>query len=148
VKPKLEKLARHRHVRSNKERAEGSAAPLPGQKGYRMRGASSVTPGDLTIAKEFVRRLAERIDSGRFQVTLFGSRARGDADEESDLDLLVRLNENDSEGVVKAVVSHIACDLTLEHGILVAAFVADEKFVNQHEKFSFLETVEKEGVPL
>ena len=113
-----------------------------------MRGASSVARGDLTIAKEFVRRLAERIDSGRFQVTLFGSRARGDADEESDLDLLIRLKENDPEGAVKAVVSRIACDLTLEHGILVAAFVADEKFLNQHEEFSFLETVEEEGVPL
>jgi predicted nucleotidyltransferase len=137
VKAELEKLARHRRVRSNKERAKGSNARLPAEKGYRMRGASSVAPGDLTIAKEFVRRLAERIDSGRFQVTLFGSRARGDADEESDLDLLVRLKENDPEGVVKALVSDIACDLTLEHGILVAAFVADEKFLNQHEAFSF-----------
>jgi predicted nucleotidyltransferase len=137
VKAELEKLARHRRVRSNKERAKGSNARLPAEKGYRMRGASSVARGDLTIAKEFVRRLAERIDSGRFQVTLFGSRARGDADEESDLDLLVRLKENDPEGVVKALVSHIACDLTLEHGILVAAFVADEKFLNQHGAFSF-----------
>jgi predicted nucleotidyltransferase len=118
------------------------------RKGYCMRGASSVAPGDLTIAKEFVRRLAERIDSERFQVILFGSRARGDADEESDLDLLVRLKENDSECAVKAVVSHIACDLTLEYGVLVAAFVADEQFLNQRKGFSFLETVEKEGVPL
>ena len=113
-----------------------------------MRGALSVAPGDLTIAKEFVRRLAERIDSGRFQVILFGSRARGDADAESDLDLLVRLKENDNDGLVKSMVSHIACDLTLEHGVLVAAFVADEKFLNQHEDFSFLETVKNEGVPL
>ncbi len=63
-------------------------------------------------------------------------------------DPLVRLKEKEPEGVVNALVSHIACDLTLEHGVLVAAFVADEKFLNQHVEFSFLETVEKEGVPL
>jgi hypothetical protein len=58
------------------------------------------------------------------------------------------LKKNDSQGKVKEAASRIACDLTLESGILVSIFVADKAFLTQHEGFSFLQTVEKEGGPL
>lgn len=113
-----------------------------------MPPATLISPSDLALAKEFVRRLAQEIDPQLFTVTLFGSRARGDADEESDLDLFVALKEDDPQGEVKAAASRIACDLTLEYGILVSVFVADRAFLQQHEGFAFLEAVEAEGVPL
>jgi len=108
----------------------------------------SISPSDLALAKDFAYRLAEQVDPQLFTVTLFGSRARGDADEESDLDLFVALKEDDLQGEIKEAASRIACDLTLESGILVAIFVADKEFFKQHEGFSFLRTVEEEGVPL
>lgn len=113
-----------------------------------MLPSSSVSPGDLTIAQEFVRRLAQHYDPTLFQVTLFGSRARGDADEESDLDLFVALKEDDPQGAVKTVADRIACELTLEYGILVSVFIADREFLKQHEGFAFLEAIKEEGVPL
>jgi uncharacterized protein len=109
---------------------------------------TSVSPSDLALAKEFVRRLAEQVDPQLFSVTLFGSRARGDADEESDLDLFVALEANDPDACIKTTARNIACDLTLEYGILVSVFVADKTFLIQHQGFSLLETIEEEGVPL
>jgi predicted nucleotidyltransferase len=113
-----------------------------------MNAPLSVSPSDLALAKEFIRRLAEQVDPQLFTVTLFGSRTRGDADEESDLDLFVALKEDDPQGEIKEKASRIACDLTLESGILVSLFVADKEFLDQHEGFSFLQMVAEEGVPL
>jgi predicted nucleotidyltransferase len=111
-----------------------------------MRDSSSVSAGDLAIAREFSRRLAEHVNKQSFRVTLFGSRSRGDADEESDLDLFVALTGNDPCGAVKKIALRIACDLTLEYGIFVSVFVADDAFLKQHEGFSFLEAVQAGGV--
>src|SRR5882672_5359922 len=113
-----------------------------------MNTTSSPSPSDLALAKEFARRLAEEVDHQLFTVTLFGSRARGDADEESDLDLFVALKEDDPQGEIKEIASRIACDLTLECGILVSIFLADREFLKQHKGFAFLEIVAEEGVPL
>lgn len=113
-----------------------------------MRNIEGAAAADLELAREFVRRLAKHVDGGEFKVILFGSRARGDADEESDLDLLVELSRDDRDGEVKSAAGDIASDLTLERGILVSVFVADRTFLEQHRGYSFLETVEAEGVPV
>jgi hypothetical protein len=73
-------------------------------------------------------------------------RARGDAGEESDLDLLVALKADDPDRKIKAAALDIACALTLESGVLVSIFVADKEFLKQHEGFSFFQAVAEEGV--
>jgi predicted nucleotidyltransferase len=111
-----------------------------------MNAAGSVAAGDLKLTRQFAKRLAEQHDAKLFRVVLFGSRARGEADEESDLDLFVALEGNDPGGQVKEAARRIACDLTLEHGILVSVFVADRDFLDRHRDFAFVRAVEREGV--
>jgi hypothetical protein len=45
-----------------------------------------------------------------------------------------------------AAARQLACDLTLESGVLVSVFVADPTFVEQHEGYSFIEAVRQEGI--
>lgn len=103
---------------------------------------------DLALAKEFVRRLTATVDERILQVVLYGSRARGDADEESDLDLFVAVKRDDPEKEIEKQAFGIACDMTLESGILVSVLVADAAFLHRHEGFAFLEAIEEEGIPL
>jgi len=113
-----------------------------------MSDTCSIRASDLALAREFVQRLTARVDERILKVTLCGSRARGDAHEESDLDLFVAVNRDDPERGVEQAAFGIACDLTLESGILVSVLVADQAFLRRHEGFAFLEAVEEEGIPL
>jgi predicted nucleotidyltransferase len=107
---------------------------------------ASPDSNDLAIAREFARALAECYDPSEFDVILFGSRARGDAEEESDVDIFVALRRDDPAGAVERAALQIACDLTLEHGVLVSPLVADLAYLKRHEGFSLLESIAEEGV--
>jgi len=87
--------------------------------GDEMSAAGSIAAGDLELARRFARLLAEDYEAALFRVVLFGCRARGEPDEESDLDLFIAPAGIDRGGEIKGAARRIACDLTLEHGILV-----------------------------
>ncbi len=78
---------------------------------------------------------------------MFGSHARGDADDESDVDVFVEIRSDDSTAIKEAA-DEIAGDLTLEHGILVSVVVADRAFMEARRGYSFLEAMAAEGIPI
>ena len=103
-------------------------------------------PADLELAREFARRLAALLGGHDFTVTLFGSRARGDADPESDLDLFVALGHDDPVGTIEDTATAVASDMTLRYKIPVCAIVADRSYREQHKGYAFLAAVEREGI--
>ena len=111
-----------------------------------MSHASHPAAAALDIGRDLARRLGEVVDREAFAVILYGSCARGTGDAESDVDLLVCFEGDDSAGVVQDAALRIACDLTLAHGVLVSVLVADRAFRDRRRGFSFLEAVEQDGV--
>jgi predicted nucleotidyltransferase len=108
----------------------------------------AASPHDTELAREFGRRLSRAIGENNFTVTLFGSRARGGGDAESDLDLFVMLDHDDVGGRVRNAALDVACELTLESGILVSPIIGDRRFLAERKGFSFLEAIKREGIRL
>jgi predicted nucleotidyltransferase len=102
---------------------------------------------DRRILERFKQRLVERLSLHR--VILFGSRARGDADEYSDMDVLVVLNEP-VDGKAREYVSDAAWEAGFEQGIVVVPIaVSRAEWEDGPERSSLLAiAVADQGIPV
>lgn len=84
-----------------------------------------------------------------YRMILFGSRARGDASQYSDMDVVVivekPLDEQDLD-----YISDCAWEAGFEYGIVVVPIVfSKDEWENSPERYSLLaQAVEKEGIPI
>ena len=101
---------------------------------------------DLELAQEYTRRLRERLGENLLSVTLFGSRARGDAKEGSDFDLIVRVEERSE--VVREIITDVDVEMMNDFGELFVGMLYDDKQWRYTEKFPFGWNVLSEGVSL
>lgn len=102
---------------------------------------------DKTILEKFRSLLSERVRVDK--IILFGSRARGDADPDSDMDVLVILDEPITPGVREAV-SDCAWEAGFDAGVVVASVLfTREEWEEGPEYYSPLaEAVRSEGIQL
>jgi DNA polymerase sigma len=102
---------------------------------------------DMEIAQKLKLLLQEKVKL--HQVILFGSRARGDADPESDMDVLVILDEPRTPQVRDAV-SDCSWQAGFAAGVLVASVcITRDEWDNGPEAHSaFAEAVRSEGIAL
>jgi predicted nucleotidyltransferase len=77
---------------------------------------------DYRIASELKRRLAEALELIDFKV--YGSKARGDEDEFSDLDVFIEVAALDRK--TKDLIDEIAWEVGLEHLIVISPLVFTE----------------------
>jgi uncharacterized protein len=102
---------------------------------------------DRRIAQRFKSLLQEKVKL--HQAIVFGSRARGDSDPESDMDVLVILDEPKTPQVRNAV-SDCAWKAGFPEGVLVASvvFTREECDAGPERYSPFVESVRTEGIPL
>jgi uncharacterized protein len=98
------------------------------------------------IVEEFKRQVEQRFPGELIRVVLFGSKVRGDATRESDVDVLVVIR---SEGWrLGDKIRSLGYALELEHGVVLSIQVMSERHYEELRLCGsqFFKVVEREGV--
>ena len=108
-----------------------------------------LTPGEQAGVESFVAHLRQRYGDELLRVVLFGSKARGDSDADSDLDVLVVLRSDGTWDRWREI-TDLTTRLLLETGVNISALVRDETcyqwWATHHAPI--YNTIQRDGVEL
>lgn len=94
----------------------------------------------------FDQILAEKYGDIIRQLSLFGSKARGDDDSDSDIDILVIIDRDDR--VIRTGIIDIASDLSVEYDLLLSPRVIGEQRWIAHRDFLNYQQIVRDAVPI
>jgi len=98
------------------------------------------------VMQEFATALRQRLGLHLRQILLFGSRARGDAQDGADYDMLVVVDHRTPE--LRAVILEVESQLMECYGALVATVLRSELEWQQLQGFPLARNIAREGVQL
>lgn len=104
----------------------------------------------LKVTQKVEKRVTELLEDKIYKIILYGSYARGDFSQNSDIDLMILLNCKKEEIISYRIpVSKNASSISLESGIEVSMLLKDrETYEKWMEAVPFYQNVEKEGIML
>lgn len=113
-----------------------------------MNNCIDLKPKDAAALKEFVERLRSVLGTNVIEVKLFGSKATGKDQPESDIDVLVAVETNDVE--LEDAVLDIAFSTNLKHDVYISPRVIDRATLADPvwSATPFLKAIAEQGIPL
>lgn len=97
------------------------------------------------ILKEYKERLSEVLSDKLESVILYGSRARGDAEEDADIDVLCVMRGPFDYGDLIERTSEATAEISLKYGVTLSRTFAQQPDVNTRN-IPFLMNIRREGV--
>ena len=107
-----------------------------------------LTDKERQVATDFVKRVRQRFDGQLVSAILFGSRARGEAEADSDMDVLVVMSRADPE--IRKQIRYLAVEVWLEHGIYLSTRVWSRAHWRTLEQLQTLlyQSIRRHGIDL
>ncbi len=93
------------------------------------------------VKKYLISKYGDKIK----EIILFGSHVRGEATKDSDIDLLVLIDDSINPFDVRRSLSDLLLDILLEYGELVSVTVLPKRFFENYN-YPFILNVRKEGI--
>lgn len=109
---------------------------------------SHLTPNEQTAVAEYVTRIQQNFPDRILTVMLFGSKARGDAEAESDIDLLVLVDVETNQ--FRSTLWRIAADVSLDYNVVVSPRVYGQARWQEMERMRLplYRAIVTDGIPL
>ena len=101
------------------------------------------------LAKDFAKKAEERLPDILEDVILYGSVARGEDGNDSDIDLLAILkNDDDQNGRIQRGLSEIAYVIGLESGQNISIQSYPRDHIERFRSYSFFKNVFRDGIQI
>lgn len=107
------------------------------------------TKSELQVVLNEVKNASKRLYGNKLnRIILFGSYARGDSTEESDIDIMIILNcDADEIRGLRGVTAEMASDISLEREVFLSVLLRDKKHFEENLDFlPFYKNIVKEGI--
>jgi len=107
-----------------------------------------LSPTDRQAVEEFCQQVRHVLGHRLVAMKLFGSKARGEAGEESDIDIFIVVDER--LPVIEDHIIDVAFNLNLKYGVYISPRVVAERILKDPvwKATLFLQQVERDGVAL
>lgn len=103
---------------------------------------------ERAVLEELRVRIGRAFPDWTFRMTLFGSRARGEAEPDSDMDVLLDIEQDHISFAEKQRIRRAAGEVSLESGIVLSLLIVDRHVRKERGDFSVFQNIREEGIPV
>ncbi|WP_447861818.1 nucleotidyltransferase domain-containing protein [Nitrospira calida] len=103
---------------------------------------------ERAVLEELQVRVSCEFPDWACRLTLFGSRARGDAEPDSDMDVLLEVEREHLSFAEKQRLRRAAREGSRESGIVLSLLIVDQRMHEERGDFSVFRNIREEGIPV
>jgi len=113
-----------------------------------MKTAEHLSKVERAALEELRTRITREFPDWTFHMTLFGSRARADAEPDSDMDIMVEVETPHISFTDKQRLNRIAGEISMETGLILSLLMVDQHLRRERGDYSIFLNIQDEGIPV